>query len=191
MKKLGFDEFDHIFCSVLGRRIVDRFSRANSPLSPSETEWLHHGMADRWVWIRERSSSPIELRLAMMLLVMLGSQPEVSFGFGSRPYYVGDETTVVFQPQVVDGHYRIDFVARVTFNARHALIAIECDGHEFHERTKQQAARDRARDRYLVRKGYKVLRFTGSEIYADAGKCVAEIADIIRQTFSELREKAA
>ena len=46
------------------------------------------------------------------------------------------------------------------------LIAVECDGHEFHEKTKQQAARDKARDRD---------RFTGSEIWKDPGACADEV----------------
>lgn len=38
---------------------------------------------------------------------------------------------------------------------------IECDGHEFHERTKRQAARDRSRDRAIQAFGYRIFRFTG------------------------------
>ena len=52
---------------------------------------------------------------------------------------------------------------------------IECDGHDYHERTKEQAARDKKRDRFFASKGYKVLRFTGSEIWADP-EAVAEEA---------------
>lgn len=43
-------------------------------------------------------------------------------------------------------------------------IAIELDGHDFHERTKEQATRDKKRDRALVSAGWSVLRFTGSEV---------------------------
>lgn len=43
-------------------------------------------------------------------------------------------------------------------------IAIELDGHDFHERTKEQATRDKRRDRALVAAGWSVLRFTGSEV---------------------------
>lgn len=48
---------------------------------------------------------------------------------------------------------------------------IECDGHDFHERTKEQARHDRRRDREVQSFGLPILRFTGSEIYADAVGC--------------------
>jgi len=46
-------------------------------------------------------------------------------------------------------------------------VALEFDGHEFHERTKEQARRDKARDRGLQILGWRVLRFTGSEVWRD------------------------
>jgi len=56
-------------------------------------------------------------------------------------------------------------------------LVVECDGHDFHERTKEQAARDRARDRMLQDKGWGVFRFTGSEIWKDPMGCAFQIAD--------------
>lgn len=56
----------------------------------------------------------------------------------------------------------------------HKLV-VECDGHEFHERTKDQAKRDRSRDRRLQESGYLVFRFTGSEIYRDAFGCALQV----------------
>lgn len=56
-------------------------------------------------------------------------------------------------------------------------ICIYCDGHEFHERTKEQAKRDRSIDRWLIGKGMKPLRFTGSKIFNDAQKCAEEIVN--------------
>ena len=79
------------------------------------------------------------------------------------------------------GPYRVDFYlegydrnSELTFK-----LAIECDGHEFHEKTKAQARRDKQRDRWLQTNGIAVLRFTGSEIWADAEKCVDQIHDFI------------
>ena len=50
-------------------------------------------------------------------------------------------------------------------------LAVECDGHDFHERTKEQAARDRSRDRELQDAGVTIYRFTGSEIHNDPIGC--------------------
>ena len=46
-------------------------------------------------------------------------------------------------------------------------IAIECDGHEYHS-SKDQITRDNMRARKLTKAGWSVLRFSGSEIYADS-----------------------
>jgi hypothetical protein len=54
-------------------------------------------------------------------------------------------------------------------------IAIEVDGHDYHERTKEQARRDRSRDRVLQAAGYVVMRFTGSELWANPMKCADEV----------------
>lgn len=78
-------------------------------------------------------------------------------------------------PQHPTEGYRLDF-AVVSEGVR---IAIECDGHDFHERTKEQAAHDRRRDRALTAAGWIVMRFTGSEIHADADSCAREVARMI------------
>lgn len=74
-------------------------------------------------------------------------------------------------PQQQIGPYRVDFLIQIEDKAP---IVVECDGHDFHERTKEQARRDKARDRYLQVAGYKVLRFTGSEIWADPLDCAQQ-----------------
>ncbi len=71
--------------------------------------------------------------------------------------------------------YRLDFlvmVCRVGEQAR--SVAVECDGHDFHDRTKEQASADRARDRAIQSEGILVARFTGADIHADAMTCAQE-----------------
>jgi very-short-patch-repair endonuclease len=53
-------------------------------------------------------------------------------------------------------------------------VAIECDGHNFHERTAEQAQRDRAKDRYLQQTGWIIARYTGSEIARNAPSILDE-----------------
>ncbi len=57
-------------------------------------------------------------------------------------------------------------------------IAVELDGHDFHERTKDQAARDKQKDRAFASAGWRVLRFTGSEVYESAESCVSEVLNV-------------
>lgn len=88
--------------------------------------------------------------------------------------------TVIIAPQQVIGNYRADllvlFVDRF-YDQRSPIIkaVVECDGHDFHERTKEQAARDKKRDREMQAMGYHVFRFTGSEIFNNADKCAADV----------------
>lgn len=70
--------------------------------------------------------------------------------------------------------YRLDF-AVVGGCVSAWRIAVECDGHNYHERTKEQATHDRRRDRHLQRHGWHVMRFTGSEIFRDVRGCVSEV----------------
>lgn len=84
-------------------------------------------------------------------------------------------TVSIVRPQVVFGKFRVDFVLKAK---RGKEIVIECDGHDFHERTKEQARRDRGRDRFFASKGITVVRFTGSEIWANPVRC-AEQAFIV------------
>jgi len=83
---------------------------------------------------------------------------------------------IMFTPQARVGKYRVDFLLGTKReNADDALVAIECDGHDFHEKTKEQAARDKSRDRDLARMGITVMRFTGAEIWKDASACAGEV----------------
>jgi very-short-patch-repair endonuclease len=83
----------------------------------------------------------------------------------------------VCAPQVQVGSYRVDFLfgSQMSDNDPLCLVAVECDGHEFHEKTKQQAARDKGRDRDLTSNGIKVFRFTGSEIWKNPGACADDV----------------
>jgi hypothetical protein len=59
------------------------------------------------------------------------------------------------------------------------FVGIECDGHDYHERTKEQAAKDRSKDRILKVRRLDIVRFTGSEITRNPGRCVAEIEELV------------
>ena len=69
------------------------------------------------------------------------------------------------------GRYRLDFALCY----QSVEIAVELDGHDFHEKTKEQAANDKAKDRALTAAGWVVVRFTGAEVYTDPEKCANEL----------------
>jgi very-short-patch-repair endonuclease len=76
------------------------------------------------------------------------------------------------------GRYRADIVIRSTFLS---TLVVECDGHSFHDRTRDQAMRDRQRDRYMLARGVLVARFTGQEIIEAPFGCAAEALSIHSQ----------
>lgn len=80
--------------------------------------------------------------------------------------------------QAVMGNYRADFLYSITGpDGQIKHLVIEVDGHDFHERTKEQAARDKARDRWMTGMRYEVMRFAGSEVWANPIECGNQILD--------------
>jgi hypothetical protein len=97
---------------------------------------------------------------------------------------------IVAQHRVNGGQYRTDFlfeltrdvyvaglegIAGLSHSEVFARLVIELDGHDFHERTKEQAWRDKSRDRHLTAHGYTVFRFTGSEVHRNPYRVADEI----------------
>lgn len=83
---------------------------------------------------------------------------------------------ILMQRQIKIEQYTADFVFSVTdHELRTHRLVVECDGHNYHERTKEQAAHDRSRDRRMQELGYTVFRFTGSEIHQHAWGCCRQI----------------
>ncbi len=105
------------------------------------------------------------------------------------PQHVAEEPTLLSWDEgrqaflLRDQHVRTYRLDLILIPARQPLwplrspfgLAIECDGHDFHDRTKQQAAYDRARDReLLMHHSITTIRFTGSEIFHSAERCAQE-----------------
>lgn len=85
-----------------------------------------------------------------------------------------DDCLITVVPQFRWREYRIDF-AMIVGRDHRMTVFIECDGHDFHERTKSQAERDRRKDREIQAAGIPIFRFTGSEIYRNPAGCVRSI----------------
>jgi very-short-patch-repair endonuclease len=112
--------------------------------------------------------SPIETAFACAFYLAAKEMGDVVIGPpGGRGVFC-----IQFQAPVLS--YRADFLICENSDTP-AFIVVECDGHDFHERTKEQAERDRRRDREMQSAGYRVFRFTGREIYRDAFKCADEV----------------
>lgn len=84
------------------------------------------------------------------------------------------------ETQVPVGRYRADIVVTTLTNPEQTLV-VECDGHQYHEKSRDQAAKDKVRDRFLQSMGYTVFHFTGAEIHYGVDKVVSEIMDWVNR----------
>lgn len=94
--------------------------------------------------------------------------------------------------QVNVGPYLIDWSVHLNNGKK---LAVELDGHDFHEKTKEQASKDKRKDRALVLAGYTVVRFTGSDVWNNPFLCCRETVDHIHmlehgKTLREARASA-
>lgn len=64
-------------------------------------------------------------------------------------------------------------------------LAIECDGHDFHEKTKEQVENDNEREYDLKMCGFDVLRFSGSQIYNKPFQCALQTLAYISKKIGE------
>lgn len=89
--------------------------------------------------------------------------------------------------QTDDGDYRLDFAVSLCggseFSSRYPKIAVEVDGHAFHERTQEQAALRNQRDRALQRATWTVFHFSWSEMTARPAECIGEVLGFAKQAY--------
>lgn len=83
-----------------------------------------------------------------------------------------DNECCILKHHMQIGIYQPDFVFEED------KIVIEIDGHDYHK-TKEQRFNDYTRERYLMKNGYTVIRFMGTEVFLNAEKCVEEMFEIM------------
>lgn len=159
--------------------IVNRYLNATRP-----------SLEDTLTWLFSKIESPIEKAFLDAVLQSCIDR-WIDLGYGQE--LIGETPSESFKPDI--GHlfiwaqrefklsgsrYRADFVLMMRHekHGSHSII-VECDGHDFHEKTKAQAQRDKKRDRQFVRQGHRVIRFTGSEIHGSAMECAGEAIDLV------------
>jgi hypothetical protein len=59
------------------------------------------------------------------------------------------------------------------------MLLIEIDGHDFHEKSRDQVEADKRRDRRWAREGVVTLRFTGREINRRPCECATEVLEMV------------
>lgn len=161
------------------------FQRLRQQAIESVNEYLNEFEADAI------GDSPIEKLLfaALKTMVLIDNSEYRHIEVPSERYPLAaslareDGLSLIVVPQAQLEGWRVDFLiyawdfGRATGKAQWRRLIVECDGHDFHERTKEQAARDRSRDRAAQISGATVMRFTGSEIHKDPLGCAMQISE--------------
>ena len=108
--------------------------------------------------------SPIEIMLAMAFDFITFTR-----ACPINDYYIERQENINTQSR----NYRADFVFHdLTSNVQ---IVVECDGHDFHEKTKEQVKRNNERDYDLKMSGYEVIHFSGSEVFESPLNCAYKV----------------
>jgi hypothetical protein len=69
------------------------------------------------------------------------------------------------------------------------IVVAECDGHYFHERTPEQASKDRRRMRNLQRLGILVLPFTGTDVVRASEVITQEIVESVHTRINGIERR--
>jgi len=137
---------------------------------------MYHHISDHAI------TSPIEQMFLAALNVMCRAEsiavdPDPEFTALGQPILRGG---VFIDPQFKIGKYRVDFlVTCIGWSDTPPMksVVVELDGHEFHDRDQRQRSYEKARDRFLLKAGYPVLHFTGSDVVRDPYKVAHEVLD--------------
>lgn len=177
LRALGWISISYKYISK-NRRTTNTYTvHVDRIASSYEQPLLSVSVRTPWDAARERAQSPIEIGLINSLEKIFIRAPTED---GSVASAISDDNGFVTEHNLFTQHKVGKFFIDIAITSDNGnKYAIELDGHEFHERTKEQARRDKSRDRFLVSEGWRVLRFTGSEIYNGPDSCAQEIVSII------------
>ena len=148
------------------------------------------------------STSPIETRLLAGFLT-LGANHNLAVRLHIGAAWDSSNSKIVDGPQGTmtagNGTHFLDIAPQLkilNWNADFVLVfknsrlVVECDGHEFHERTKEQADHDTARARG-IQMHMPVIRFTGRQIYRDQQACADEAVTLLLSQVDAVRSAVA
>jgi very-short-patch-repair endonuclease len=135
--------------------------------SPINDLWFAFSCAG-YTLTTETPREAIEL-IANSLFPALESPIEEAFWKAYREKTPQELNGLKPQHAVLNGKYRLDFALPTK------KIGIELDGYAWHS-DRETFTKDRARQRELELDGWRLIRFSGSEINADADDCVRQAA---------------
>jgi very-short-patch-repair endonuclease len=120
----------------------------------------------------EGIQSPIEqIFITAFELYMQFLNKEYIFLFSQKEIFTNEKR------YIVDFFFESD--QYVNLFETNKKIIIECDGYNFHQKTKEQIKHDNEREYDLKMAGYEIIRFSGSQIYNEPFKCAEDTYNYI------------
>jgi very-short-patch-repair endonuclease len=95
-------------------------------------------------------------------------------------YFGGDLRNYIITPQYKIDNYRVDFLiclddgSITPHNNKENCLIVEIDSYLWHGSDPEQFTKEKERERELIKQEYKLMRFSGREIYRNVEKCVNE-----------------
>ncbi|WP_207539616.1 endonuclease domain-containing protein [Sabulicella rubraurantiaca] len=153
---------------------------------------LHYAFPDELWMAAEQCESPIENILAAYLILEgTDGYNDLDYNpFWGAPSFPDPAWGTIWTIQHQFRRMRPDFLFKVCLEGENRFLAVECDGHDVHDGTKEQARRDRSRDWTLLTSGIPVIRFTEFEIVRDPQACVKDIISVLSGLCEDLLVKA-
>lgn len=123
----------------------------------------------------------------------------MAWDYSREPWHPneGVRLTEQAEAQVGDDRFRLDFMVWPTDPIVVSLsvlfkcdmrLGVELDGHDFHERTKEQVAYRNRRDRLLQQDGWTILHFSGSELHNEPLPCIASVRTAAKAQMERIRK---
>jgi hypothetical protein len=129
--------------------------------------------------------SPIERSMLAALLTGdwgdMGAVPPALHDSSRTSTEMLPKCPVVIAPQLALIRFRLDFGIIVAKAGRMQIVAVECDGHDFH----QDAIKESMRVAYLNSWDIPVFKFTGSELHDDAIRAADKVITGIHGWWAE------
>lgn len=93
--------------------------------------------------------------------------------------YVALSAYPQYEIETNDKKFIVDFDVILECQDYYKELIVECDGHDFHEKTKKQVIHDNEREYAIKMSGYDILRFSGSQIYNNPFKVANDVFDYL------------
>lgn len=189
---------------------IDQFTQSTHPLDSAsarrliDTDVVQAHSREAVSWVAAEIAEQFSHQLLMDLTVYPGqvyrpnleSPAEAVFQVWWRACRLVRQIDFVLWRQVpVNGRsgaeYRADFQCVHSPTVRPIVetplpVLVEIDGHQFHERTREQVERRNKRDRDLDSAGYKVVHFSFSELTRTPIACVETVEQAAWRAYSEM-----